>query len=98
MIWETPEEVRIIEVGCPSDPRVSETQKEKEEKYIELQTELSKLRKKKVVILTIVVGNTGVVASRAARNVATLGTNIDLGWLQKIALTETAKIISTLLK
>ena len=49
-IWETPEEVRIIETGCPSDVRVAETQKEKEEKYIELQTELSKLRTKKVVI------------------------------------------------
>ena len=44
------------------------------------------------------VGNTGLVASRMARNVATLGTNIDLGWLQIIALTETVKIISTLLK
>ena len=97
LIWETEDEIRIIEIGCPNDGNVGEANKEKSTKYLLLQADQQNKTGKKANTHPIVIGNTGAVGHQTARHLETLELDISLQWLQKIAAIETVNMVQTCL-
>ena len=97
IIWESPDAVRIIEVSCPSDGKVTYWQKEKVSIYTDLQNDMRRTHRKPVTITPVVIGNTGVIASDCAKCLEDLNIELDVVSLQKIAAIETVKICRNLI-
>ena len=53
--------------------------------------------RKPVRIVSVVIGNTGIITKRCAENVKSLDCDIDITWLQKIAANETANLVTHLI-
>jgi len=93
IVWETPTRMYIIEVSCPLDRNAVQMRNEKIAKYNPLVHELSRIHKKPVSLVPIVIGCTGVVADGVAADLASLPVEIDLGWLQKIVALSSAAMV-----
>ena len=95
LIWEKKEETVVIEIGCPLDKNVISTEDRKTTNYGPLITELRKKRPgKSVRVVPIVIGVTGLVSQRAHENLDSLGLDLQLGMLQKIAAMQTIRILN----
>lgn len=96
IIWEKGKECVIIEIGCPLDRNVVETQDEKTKKYRDLETKIKQLRGEGTTTRTvpIVIGNTGMVTVDAERHLSELELDLSLETLQKTAAMQTVGMLN----
>ena len=84
-----------MELGCPLDHNVIETEDEKDKKYSDLITELKKMRPGVPMrVAPIVIGNTGLVSDRANKHPDSLEIEVRLAALQKTAAMQTVRILN----
>ena len=97
-MWETKVEGRrvkkLIEVGCPLDRNVISTEEEKAKRYVPMKEELERMDPgTRVEIVTIVIGNTGLISKETVRNLDSLNIRLKAEALQKTAAIQTVKIV-----
>ena len=89
----------IINIAVPADVRVEEKEKEKVEKYQDLEREIRRLWKlRNVEIIPVVIGAFGSVSTEFDRWMGKLGITCNVGVMQKIALLGTARILRKVLE
>ena len=99
IVWETPDEINIIEVGVPLDKNVIATEEEqKEQRYTDLKRYMARAFKKPTRVTTVVIGHTGVITKRGVENIKSLDCDIQVHWLQKMVTNETANIVTELIR
>ena len=87
-------ETMIIDVAIAGDTRVCDKEREKIEKYNLLKDEIARLwQVKKVIVIPIVVGALGTITTKFKNYIESLGIEIRIEHVQKLALLGTARII-----
>ena len=85
-------------MAISGDTRVCDKEREKFEKYSFLKEEIARLWiRKKVVVISIVVGALGTITTKFEKYIESLGIEIRIEHVQKSALLGTARIIKVLL-
>ena len=91
-------ETMIIDVAIPGDTRICNKEQEKNRKYSLLKDKIATLwQMKKVVVIPIVVGALGTISTKFEKYIESLGIEIRIEHVQKLALLRTAKIIRKVL-
>ena len=87
-------ETMIIDVAIAGDTRVWDKEREKIEKCNLLKDEIARLwQVKKVIVIPIVVGALGTITTKFKNYIESLGIEIRIEHVQKLALLGTARII-----
>ena len=92
--------IYVVDVVCPFDTRIKDTERTKIEKYTDLKYELLKVWKgevTKVFILPVIIGALGTMTNNVQKNLDLLNIGSKAGNLQKIALLGTARILRKVL-
>ena len=88
----------IIDIAIPRDIRVSETEKDKIERYQELKREIKRMRNiRSIRFIPVVVGALGSTPKKLKKWIEELGVVISTALLQKPALLGTARILRKVL-
>ena len=89
----------IVDIAVPADGRVHEKEREKVEKYQDLQREFGRLwQLRKVQVVPVVVCALGSVTKEFDKWIEKLGVPGDVATLQKTALLGTARILRMVLE
>ena len=83
----------MIDVAIPSDYNIQKKATEKMSKYIDLQIECQRMWKKKVEVIPVVVGATGIVEKRLKADLKNIPGNHNIHNLQRSAILGTAHIL-----
>ena len=83
---------KIIDFGVPVDSSIEEKEKDKIEKYHDLERELQKLWNVKVKIIPLVVGSLGVIPKQFGNRLKQIGITAGTAQVQKTVLLGTARI------
>ena len=85
---------KIIDFAVPGDSRIEEKEKDKIERYQELERELQKIWNVKVKIIPLVVGSLGAIPNRLKQ----IGIAVGTAQVQKTVLLGTARILRKVLE
>ena len=88
----------IIDIAVPGDAGIVEKEKEKVEKYQELQREVARLWNVKANVVPIVVGALGAVTPGLSKHLDAIGVTTRIELLQKAALLGTARFLRRVLE
>ena len=84
---------KIIDFAVPRDSRIEEKEKDKIEKYQDLERELQKIWNVKVKIIPLVIGYLGAISKRFDNRLKKIGITEGTAQVQKTVLLGTARIL-----
>ena len=84
---------KIIDFAVPGDSRIEEKEKDKIEKYQDLERELQKIWNVKVKIIPLVIGYLGAISKRFDNRLKKIGITEGTAQVQKTVLLGTARIL-----
>ena len=88
---------QIIDVAIPSDYNVQKKATDKMSKYVDLQTEWQRLWNKKVEVIPVIIGATGIVDKNIKKYVGRIPGCHNIYSLQRLAILGTAHILRKVL-
>ena len=98
MIVIIKKDTMIIDVAIPGDTRVCDKKREKIEKYSLLKDKIARLwQMKKVGVIPVAVGALGTITTKFEKYIESLGIEIRIEHVQKLALLATTRIIRKVL-
>ena len=89
---------KIIDFAVPGDSRIEEKEKDKIEKYQDLERELQKIWNVKVKIIPLVVGSLGAIPKQFGNRLKQIGITAGRAQVQKTFLLGTARILRKVLE
>ena len=89
---------KIIDFAVPADSRIEEKEKDKIEKYQDLERELQNIWNGKVKIIPLVVGSLGAIPKQFGNRLKQIGITARTAKVHKTVLLETARILRKVLK
>ena len=89
---------KIIDFEVPGDNRIAEKEKDKTEKYQDLERELQKIWNVKVKIIPLVVGSLGAIPKQFGNRLKQIGITVRTKQVQKTVLLGTARILRKVLE
>ena len=84
---------KIIDFAVPKDSRIEEKEKDKIEKYQDLERDLQKMWNVKVKIIPIVVGSLGAIPKKIGNRLKQIGIAAGTAQVQKTVLFGTARLL-----
>ena len=100
-IWSQTKKKRTCKIGdfaVPADHRIKLKESEKKDKYFDLTRELKKLWNMKVIIISIVIGDFGIVTKGLLKGLEDLEVGGRVEMIQTTTLLRTARILRRVLK
>ena len=99
MVNEDLKEYKIIDVAVPWDSRIGSKEREKIEKYGDLERAVAAMwGMKKVIVIPIVVGELGAVSKELDKRVEKIEITLNVGHVQSTAIFGTARILRKVLE
>ena len=89
---------KIIDFAVPGDSRIEEKEKDKIEKYQDLERELQKTWNIKLKIIPLVVGSLGAIPKQFGNRLKQIGITVGTAQVQKAVLLGTARIVRKILE
>ena len=89
----------IIDIAVPGDSRISDKEKEKEEKYQDLKREVKRMwNMRSVIVVPVIVGALGSITKKLDEWLEKLDITVNIALLQKTTLLGTARILREVLE
>ena len=89
---------KIIDFAVPGDSRIEEKEKDKIERYQDLEMGLQKIWNVKVKIIPVVVGSLGAIPKQFGNRLKQIGITVGTAQVQKTVLLGTARILRKVLE
>ena len=89
---------KIIDFAVPGDSTIEEKEKDKIEKYHDLERELQKIWNVKVKIIPLVVGSLGTIPKQFGNRLKQIGISVGTAQVQKTVLLGTARMLRKVLE